>query len=379
GHGRNFRIEKVRHETGDGIGSDDGIGVDAYEEFGIADVLQSKVQSFRLAAVGTGENQYSAGGFFGGKRAAGDFQSTILGTVVDDDHAQVGIVGVERALDGAFDDLLLVIRGNEHRDPRPVSRDLFGCSIDMRAETIKDGEHADGNQAARHQDVAEEEDDRDAQHGGAEQAEADPIQLRGPILVGRERGHDIGFGFAHQLVDGDEIKSAGTGAVDDQRERPYGSFAVTAAIVHQNDVAAPHHIVRLTGGQVVEHLSGDLLRRERGLVLPVLGVDLVADGDVAHALREFERAHFIFRVGLGVDGVGWTEHHGANSQAAGKQALGQVQFHLHVGVTNRADIGMSKSMVPDFMAFPVNALGQTAELFSLDSDQKEGSGHMLAF
>ena len=156
GDGRNFRIEEVRHEAGDGIGSDDGIGVDADEKFRVADVLQSEVQRLGLAAVGLGENQHSAGGFFGGKGAAGDFQSAILGSVVDDDHAQIGIVGIERALDGALDDFLLVIGGDENRDPGAVGRDLRGRSIDMRAETVIDGEHANRNQAAGHQDVTQE-------------------------------------------------------------------------------------------------------------------------------------------------------------------------------------------------------------------------------
>ena len=87
----------------------------------------------------------------------------------------------------------------------------------------------------------------------------DPIQPRGPILIGRERRHDIGFGFAHQLVDGDEFKSAGTGAVDNQRESLHGSFAVAAAIVHENDVAALRLIVRLAGGRWSSTSSGDLL------------------------------------------------------------------------------------------------------------------------
>src|SRR5208283_2168001 len=58
----NFRIEEVRDHAGDGIGSDDGIGVNADEKFGIADVLQSKVQRLGLASVGLGEYQYFAGG-----------------------------------------------------------------------------------------------------------------------------------------------------------------------------------------------------------------------------------------------------------------------------------------------------------------------------
>ena len=39
GDGCNFRIEEMRHHADDGVGSDDGVGVDADEEFRIADVL----------------------------------------------------------------------------------------------------------------------------------------------------------------------------------------------------------------------------------------------------------------------------------------------------------------------------------------------------
>ena len=70
-------------------------------------------------------------------------------------------------------------------------------------------------------------------------------------LVGKRR-HDIRFRFAHQLVHGDKLKSAGTRAVDNQRERQHRSFPVAAAIVHKNNVAALL-IVRLAGRQMVEH------------------------------------------------------------------------------------------------------------------------------
>jgi len=41
----------VRDHAGDGIGRDDGVGVNAYEEFGIADVFETEVESFGFAAV----------------------------------------------------------------------------------------------------------------------------------------------------------------------------------------------------------------------------------------------------------------------------------------------------------------------------------------
>src|SRR5260370_42702751 len=47
--GRHFRIEEMGHEAGDRVGSNDGIGVDADEQFGVADVLPSKVERLGLA------------------------------------------------------------------------------------------------------------------------------------------------------------------------------------------------------------------------------------------------------------------------------------------------------------------------------------------
>jgi hypothetical protein len=73
---------------------------------------------------------------------------------------------------------------------------------------------------------------------------------RGPVFVRWERGHDIGFGFTHQLVDGDELKPARR-AIDDEGEGEHGALAIAAAIVHENDIAALR-IIRLAGRQMIE-------------------------------------------------------------------------------------------------------------------------------
>jgi len=66
--------------------------------------------------------------------------------------------------------------------------------------------------------------------------------------------------------------------------------------MHKNDVAA---FADRSVCKVVDDRGTvrNLLRRERRVVVPVLGVDLVTDGDVTHALRQFERAHLIFGIG----------------------------------------------------------------------------------
>jgi hypothetical protein len=263
-------------------------------------VIESIVKGFGFAAVGLGEDDDLAGGFFAGEDAAHDFQRSILGAVVDDDDAQVGIIGIKRALNRAFDDLLLIVGGDEDRDLGSVSGNLFGRAKDVRTETVVESKDADENEATGHQDIAEKEDDGDGRHGRAEQPEADPVQARGPALIGGQGGHDVGFGFPEQLVDGDKLESAGASALNDEREGEHGSLAIAAAIVHENDIAASLQIVRFAGRQVIEDLGGDLLGRERRQVVPVFCIELVADGDVAQALSKIERLDLIFGIGLGV-------------------------------------------------------------------------------
>ena len=89
--------------------------------------------------------------------------------------------------------------------------------------------------------------------------------------------------------------------------------------------------------------------------VPVFSVDLVADGEIAHALREFERAHLIFGIGLGVNRIGRAEEDGANAELAGEKLLSQIELELHVASADGADVGMSEGVIPDFVALAVDA------------------------
>ena len=76
-----------------------------------------------------------------------------------------------------------------------------------------------------------------------------------------------------------------------------------------------------------QHIGGDLIGAVTRVVAPVVGVDLVADGDVAHVLRDLERTDLVFGVGLGVDRIGRPKQNRADSQAAGKKLLGKIELH----------------------------------------------------
>ncbi len=115
GDGADARVLEVGDELGDGVGGDDGVGVDADVDL-FGEAVEGEVERGGLAAVGLGEDLDAAGGDFGGVGLAGDLEGAVAGAVVDDDDVEVGVVGVEHRADGADDDLLLVVGGDEDGD-----------------------------------------------------------------------------------------------------------------------------------------------------------------------------------------------------------------------------------------------------------------------
>ena len=78
GHGSDFGIDEVRDEAGDGVWSDDGVGVDADENFGVLNVLDAVVQGFGFAGVVFAEDDDLPGGLFFGEGGVGDFERAIF-------------------------------------------------------------------------------------------------------------------------------------------------------------------------------------------------------------------------------------------------------------------------------------------------------------
>ncbi len=153
-------------------------------------------------------------------------------------------------------------------------------------------------------------------------------------------------------------------------------FAITSAIVQQDDVAAVN-VAGRAGRQVGQHIGGDLICAVSRVIAPVVGVDLVADGDVPQLLRDLERADLVFGIGLGVNRIRRAKQDRADAQAAGKKLLSKIQLHrAHESARNVADVGMGKGVVPDFMSLVVDAVGSVGKLVRLNPNQ-EKSGRSL--
>ena len=102
----------------------------------------------------------------------------------------------------------------------------------------------------------------------------------------------------------------------------------------------------------------DLLGRGTRIIAPVVGINLVADSDIAHALRQFERADLVGGVRLLVDRVRRTEERGLDAELGRQQALGQVQLDAQVLRADDADVGMGEGVIADLVAFAKNPLEQ---------------------
>src|SRR5580704_16721385 len=93
-----------------------GVGVDANKKFFVAQMFQPEVEGIRFAGVWLAQNAHAARGFFTRKSPARDFESVISRAVIDHDHMQARIVGVQRSPHGSLNHFFFVVSRNQYRD-----------------------------------------------------------------------------------------------------------------------------------------------------------------------------------------------------------------------------------------------------------------------
>ena len=202
------------NQLGDGVGGDHGVGVDADEDL-LVHALERVVERGGLAFIALGENLNAAGGDLLGVGRGGHFGGAVLRAVVDDDDVEVLVVGVEHRADGADDDRLFVVSGNENRDARVVA----GRGLAMRlAQAVDDGEEADDDEARAHQNVADEEDHDDEVADDVERGEGDGIGDGAHALPEGKRRHHLRGGLAHERGDGNDGVAVGAQGVDQRSQ-----------------------------------------------------------------------------------------------------------------------------------------------------------------
>ena len=121
-------------------------------------------------------------------------------------------------------------------------------------------------------------------------------------------------------------------------------------------------------------ISGGRLAR---MLVPVVGVDLVADDGVAVLLDAHDRRGLVVGVGLLVDVVGRAEVERLHAELAGEEALGELDLEVELARRDFADVGMGVGVVADLVAFAHDALHQADILRGLGADDHEGAFDVL--
>ena len=244
----------MRHQLGDGIGRDEGVGIDADEQL-LRDLLQTVVQGIGLARIRFGKHGDAPGRNFFGESRARDFQRRVLRAVVNHDNAQILVVGIEHRTHRALDHLLLVVGRDQHGDRRAIVGIEAGLAP---VEAVIDGERADQDQPSGHQYVADKENEDDERLHQSEQRKVQAIDPGRPALIGRDGRHHLGARLAHQFGDRYDLVAAFLQAIQDHAQRFDRLAAIAAAVVQQNDVAATQ-IAGSARRQIRQHVGGDLI------------------------------------------------------------------------------------------------------------------------
>ena len=106
-------------------------------------------------------------------------------------------------------------------------------------------------------------------------------------------------------------------------------------------------------GHLRDHALDDLIRRR---TLPVVGVDMQSDRQIAHALRNLDGHDLVGGSGLGVAEIGRPEQLHGSARKRFEQALGRVDFQRDERVRQFPEIGMSKGVVANVVTLGEKAL-----------------------
>src|SRR6266702_117274 len=230
-YGANLRIREMAHQVGYSIVGDHAIGIDADVDIFLR-AIEREVERIGLAAIGLGQHGQATRRDIRWVGISRGPVRIVLRSVVDHDDSDVLVVRHHHRADRANDHFLLVVRGDQHRNPGGIIR---ASKVLALAETIDDGENSNDDQSRTHQDVAHEE-DRD--HEVIEERpyhEGNGVDSRLPQLTFVQRRHHLGTGLTHQLRDRNDRESAIAQCLDKCGESSHRHRAIASAIVQQND------------------------------------------------------------------------------------------------------------------------------------------------
>src|SRR5450432_4795905 len=214
-HRTNALIMEMGNQMRNGVAGDDRIRIHADENRLVpAQMLEPEIESFGFAAVSFGQDDELPGRELDWRCLPRNFQRVVGGSVVDHDHAQVGVVGIKSSQNCSLNYYLLIKSRDEKRDVRTESGQLFAGTVTAAPQAVDDREHTDEYESPGHQNIAQEKDGGNGLHDQLTKSKGKPVNTRRPTLVGGEHRHDLRTRLAQKLTDRDQLKPASPYPID---------------------------------------------------------------------------------------------------------------------------------------------------------------------
>ena len=137
--------------------------------------------------------------------------------------------------------------------------------------------------------------------------------------------------------------------------------------------------MRLHVLDLLEDAVDDLLRGLARVLVPVVGVDLVADDDVAEILDAIDGSSLVVGVGLLVDRVGRAEVERLHAKLGGEEPFREIEFEVHLAVWDFRDVRMRPGVVADLMAFAIDPPHEAGVVAGGLADHEEGALYVELF
>jgi len=149
---------------------------------------------------------------------SGHIGSAVERAVVDDDDVKIFVVGVEDRANGADDDFLFVVSGDEDGDAGVEAGEASLCGVRRRSSRRARNE----DEARAHEHVAREEDEHNEVADDVEGGEGEGVGYGADALKEGERRHYFRGGLAHERGDGNELIAMGAEGIDEDGQRQHG-------------------------------------------------------------------------------------------------------------------------------------------------------------
>src|SRR5271156_2245308 len=300
---------------------------------------------------------------------ADEFGGVIGGAVVYYENFKFRIKGSKRRADRIDDDRFLVIGRNHNGDVRLV----FGMVRRVGPEFFCKRQQPDYKSSCADEQNPCDEYERDAGTEPAEGFKGEGIGASKQPLFVSERRHHLGARLAQQSCHRNEFETLGAQAVNNLRQRDEGVTAVSAPVMHQDDIS-------LAGLGIGHHALDDGIHGRRRATLrfaPIMWIDLCADDDVTHGLRNGKHRNFAGRFGLVIDAERRPKKKSFHSQVTFQKKLGKIQFKLKRGFRNVFKIRVRERVVSHLISQVKFTLHDSGILIRGLAYNEKGRGSLL--